>query len=207
MGKNILIAVVALVVGIVIGAAVKTATTPVTTTGGVTFEDETFLGDVTISGTVSSADLTASDDLTVTDDVTVSGKVTVAGHIVNTTDSITATTTLTGDSSTLQLLGASAEQVTITLPAATAGYHFTFVVTGALTGPTYLIDSAEGDNIEGILMVNDADVVCSGEDQLNIITDGEVVGDRVEIVSDGTSWYIMDSDVDAAGKMTCTDPS
>jgi hypothetical protein len=56
-------------------------------------------------------------------------------------------------------------------------------------------------------MVNDADVACAGEDFLNIVTDGEVVGDRVTVVSDGTSWYILDSDIDAAGKMTCTDPS
>jgi hypothetical protein len=53
-------------------------------------------------------------------------------------------------------------------------------------------------------MVNDADVACSNEDQLNIVTDGEVIGDRVQLMSDGTSWIILDSDVDAAGKMTCT---
>jgi hypothetical protein len=104
-------------------------------------------------------------------------------------------------------LAASAVQETITLPAVTSGLHFKFVVTGALTGVSTTIASAEGDNIEGILMVNDADVVCAGEDFLNIVTDGEVVGDRVELVSDGTSWYILDSDIDAAAKMTCTDPA
>lgn len=150
---------------------------------------------------------TTLTSLVLDEDLTVTGSATVAGSIINTVDTITATTTLTTDSSSLQLLAASANMSTITLPAATAGLQYTFVVTGALTGSSVIIDSAEGDNIEGILMVNDADVVCAGEDQLNIVTDGEVVGDRVTVLSDGTSWYILDSDIDAAGKMTCTDPS
>lgn len=158
-------------------------------------------GDTDFTNVVASQDVTAGNDLVV------SGKATVAGSIINTADTITSTTTLTTDSSGLQLLAASANMSTITLPAATAGLQFTFLVTGALTGSSVVIDSAEGDNIEGLLMVNSADVVCSGEDQLNIVTDGEVVGDRVTIISDGTSWYIGDSDIDAAGKMTCTDPS
>jgi len=197
--------VAALVVGIALGAV--GAGMHQSSLGGVTIEDETFVGSVTVGGTLTAADITVTDDLTVTDDVAVSGKLTVAGSIINTADTITATTTLTTDSSTIQLLPASANMTTITLPAVTSGLRFTFLVTGALTGSSVVIASAEGDNISGILMVNDADVVCDAEDFLNIVTDGEVVGDRVEIVSDGTSWYIMDSDVDAAGKMTCTDPS
>jgi hypothetical protein len=192
--------IIALVVGVIIGAGLMSFNKGATL-GGVTIEDETFKHNVTVEGTLTSA------DIGVTDDLTVAGKVTVAGSIINTADTITATTTLTTDSSTIQLLPASANMTTITLPAVTSGLRFVFAVTGALTGSAVVIDSAEGDNIEGILMVNDTDVACEGEDQLNIITDGEVIGDRVEIVSDGTSWYILDSDIDAAGKMTCTDPT
>jgi hypothetical protein len=177
----------------------------VLTSGGTV--TERIVEKMNLSGVTNLDSLTLSEDLIVTDDLTVSGKATVAGQIVNTPDTITATTTLTADSSTVQLLAASANMSTITLPAATAGHLFTFVVTGALTGSSVVIASAESDNIEGILMVNDTDVACAGEDFLNIVTDGEVVGDRVSLVADGTSWYILDSDIDAAGKMTCTDPS
>lgn len=136
-----------------------------------------------------------------------SNLLTATGGIVKDTGSITATTTLTSASDNIQLLPVSADTSVITLPAAADGLDLTFIVTGAQTGASITIDSAEGDNIEGILQVNDADVVCAGEDQLNIVTDGEVVGDRVQLISDGTSWYIGDSDWDAAAKLTCTDPS
>ena len=70
MSKHILTAVVALVVGIVIGAAVLTAKPQL---GGVTIEGETFLGPVAFTGTVTqsgavttSADATLSNDLLLT---------------------------------------------------------------------------------------------------------------------------------------------
>jgi hypothetical protein len=154
-----------------------------------------------IDAPVTSSTGTFSSTLSVT------GATTLSSGIILDTGSITATTTLTSASDNYQLLPASANAITITLPAATDGLRYEFVVTGALTGGFVTIDSAEGDNINGILMVNDTDVACEGEDQLDIVTDGEVIGDRVELISDGTSWYILDSDVDAAGKMTCTDPT
>ncbi len=66
MSKQLLTAVVALVVGIVIGAAVLTAKPNL---GGVTIEDETFVGTVTINDAVVSDDLSVTDDLTVAKDL------------------------------------------------------------------------------------------------------------------------------------------
>lgn len=137
----------------------------------------------------------------------VTGGTTLSSGIILDTGAIVATSTLTSTSDNNQLLGASAVFTTVTLPAATDGLSYKFVVTGALTGEETLIDSAEGDNISGLLQVNGADVACSAEDQINIITDGEVIGDFVELLSDGTNWYIVGSQADAADKMTCTDPS
>lgn len=162
-------------------------------------------GDSNFINLVASGDVTSGDDVVVGDDLTVAGKATVAGQITNTPDEITATTTLTSDSSTMQFLASSSAMATITLPPVSeAGTMFTFVVTGPQTGSSVVISSAEGSNIQGILMVNDADVACADEDQLNIVTDGEVIGDRVTIISNGVNWFILDSDIDAAGKMTCT---
>jgi hypothetical protein len=79
MGK-VLTYVAALVVGIAIGAVIVGATGG--SLGGVTIEDETFVG------TVTASDIVINDDLTVTDDATVSG-----GKLI-VTDSNTATSTV-----------------------------------------------------------------------------------------------------------------
>ncbi len=122
---------------------------------------------------------------------------------------ITGTSTLSASASNVQLLGTSANMTTITLPAVTAkkGLSLRFQVSGALTGASVTIDSAEGDNIEGTLIVAGAVVDCDAEDQINIVTDGENIGDYVELMSDGTQWLLVDSGVLTAAKMTCTDPS
>lgn len=125
------------------------------------------------------------------------------------TVAVTATTTLTASQSgTHVLLSGSNGLTTITLPpVADAGSNFSFHVSGALATGNVVVDSAEGDNIEGTLIVAGAVVDCDAEDQINFVTDGENLGDYVEIVSDGTSWLIVDSGVLTSAKMTCTDPS
>ena len=42
----------------------------------------------------------------------------------------------------------------VTLPAVESGLNFRFVVANAFDTSNYIIDSAEGDNIDGILVVN-----------------------------------------------------
>jgi len=101
----------------------------------------------------------------------------------------------------------SASGTSITLPAARDEVSYKFVVNGALDSANVVIASAEGDNIEGTLIVAGAVVDCAAEDQINFVTDGENVGDYVELYSDGTSWLIGDSGVLTSAKMTCTDPS
>lgn len=79
----------ALVVGVIIGAALVNVVPQGAPLSGVTIEDETFKGTVTVEGTLTAADVVATDDLTVTDDVTVSG------GAVDVTTSNTATSSLT----------------------------------------------------------------------------------------------------------------
>lgn len=121
--------------------------------------------------------------------------------------SVYATSTLNmKESGTNYMLSASG--TTITLPAVTQkGTHYRFTVAGALDTGNVIIDSAEGDNIDGTLIVAGAVVDCRGEDQINFVVDGEAEGDYVEVMSDGTQWLIVDSGVLTAAKMTCTDPS
>jgi len=101
----------------------------------------------------------------------------------------------------------AASGTTVTLPAAKDGGFLRFVINTAFDTANVIIDSAEGDNIEGALIVAGAVVDCDAEDQLNFVNDGENLGDFVELVSDGTSWYIGASGALTASKLTCTDPS
>lgn len=115
------------------------------------------------------------------------------------------TLSINDSGATVMMTGSSTQ---ITLPAVSqTGATFRFQISGASTGYNWIIYSAEGDNINGTLSVNNADVACSGEDQLNFVVDGETIGDFVELISDGSQWLITGSDVETAAKLTCTDPA
>ena len=132
----------------------------------------------------------------------------LGGGAVVGTASVAANTTLTtANCGELITLDDSDGGSTVTLPAATAGCFLWITVGTAFDTANIVIDSAEGDNIEGLLQVNAADVACSGEDQINVVQSAEAVGDRVALMSDGTSWFIVDGAADVAGALTCTDPS
>lgn len=132
----------------------------------------------------------------------------LSGGAVVGTVSVAANTTLTTAScGEIVVLNDSDGGSTVTLPSATAGCDIAFVVGTAFDTANIVIDSAEGDNIEGLLQVNAADIACSGEDQINVVQTAETVGDRVSLMSDGSSWFILDGAADAAGALTCTDPS
>jgi len=95
---------------------------------------------------------------------------------------------------------------TVTLPDVMAGLNFSFIV-GA-TDPTtaWIIDSAEGDNINGVLTVNGALVAAEADDQINFVASTAVSGDRIDLTCDGTNWYVKGVG-SAAGSITATDPS
>ena len=119
---------------------------------------------------------------------------------------LAAAATLTAaDSGTTYILKA-AEGKTITLPALKSGINFKFIVGSAFATSDWIIDSAEGDNIEGLLIVNGASVVAAGEDQINFVNSAETVGDHVSLSCDGTNWFVSGAG-NAAGSITVTDPS
>jgi len=115
-----------------------------------------------------------------------------------------ATTTLVAlDSGTTYFLSASG--TTITLPAVTnKGVNYKFVAAGALDTGNVIITSAEGDNIEGSLIVAGAVVDCDDVDVITFVVDGENLGDFVNVYSDGTNWFIGSSGALTTSKMTCS---
>lgn len=80
---------------------------------------------------------------------------------------------------------------TITLPAVSnAGFRATVLVGFAITTNAVLA-SAEGDNLEGCLTVAGAVVDVNAADQINFVATAENLGDRVDVISDGTRWHVV----------------
>ena len=157
----------------------------------------TITGAATVGGTLAVTGAT-----TLTGDVTMSGAVTM----LEKSESISADNTITAaESGTTYYLNTTGATSTLPAVGTATGTVYRFVVASALATENAIIDSAEGDNIEGTLIVAGAVVDCAGEDSVQFITDGENVGDYVEFRSDGQNWLIGDSGVLTAAKMTCTD--
>jgi hypothetical protein len=121
-------------------------------------------------------------------------------------ETLAAAQTLTAADSGKTFILSAAAGATIVLPALKSGVHFKFIIGSAFATTDWIIDSAEGDNIEGLLIVNGASVVASGEDQINFVNSAETVGDHVEFACDGTNWYVTGAG-NAAGSITATDPA
>ena len=117
--------------------------------------------------------------------------------LVNMTEALTATNTLTTADCGKTLLLNSATEFATTLPTPTAGCKLSFVVKAAPSSASYTIVTASSGNVF-IGHVESADLDASGDgdvstaDDTITIADGvAVVGDQLEMISDGTSWYYI----------------
>ena len=124
---------------------------------------------------------------------------------------ISAAQTLTAaDSGKVFILDAAAG-ATVTLPALEEGLNFKFIVGAAFATSNWVIASAEGDNINGIIAdmgSTVAGVPAAGEDQINFVNSAETVGDFVEFVCDyANSQWLVSGMCAANGGITATDPA
>jgi hypothetical protein len=125
---------------------------------------------------------------------------------------LTAASTLTAADSGKTLFLNSATEFATTLPSPAAGLRFRFVVKAAPSGASYTVVTASSANIL-IGGINELEVD-TGDDG-PYIADGDtitfadgvaVVGDYVDLVSDGTSWYVS-GQANADGGITLTQAS
>lgn len=124
---------------------------------------------------------------------------------------ISAAQTLTAaDSGKVFILDAAAG-ATVTLPALEEGLNFKFIVGAAFATSNWVIASAEGDNINGIIAdmgTTVAGVPAAGEDQINFVATAETIGDFVEFVCDSSnSQWLVSGMCAANGGITATDPA
>lgn len=124
---------------------------------------------------------------------------------------VSAATTLTAADSGKTIILDAAAGATVTLPALADGLRFKFVVGAAFATSNWVIASAEGDNISGIIMdmgSTVAGVPAAAEDFINFVNSAETVGDWVELVCDyGNSQWLVTGACSANGGITATDPS
>jgi len=122
-------------------------------------------------------------------------------------ETLDAAATLTeADSGKTFFLDAAAG-ATVTLPSVAKGLDFEFVVASAFATSNWVIDSAEGDNISGNLIVNGAAVAAAAEDQINFVNSAESVGDFIRLVADGAnSQWVVYGIGNSLGSITATDP-
>lgn len=123
-----------------------------------------------------------------------------AGKLTPTTD----TTLTAAQTGSVVNMGTAGLDVTLPPVATSNGVHFKFLVSAAFATTSMTVVSAEGDNIEGSVVVAGAIVDCAANDVLTFVNDGEDIGDFVELYSNGTNWLIGGSNALTAAKLTCT---
>lgn len=115
---------------------------------------------------------------------------------------LTGATTLTeADNGMALFLSATAEFAT-TLPAPFLGARFTFIVKAAPSGASYTVVSGSSANIiKGLQnsVAGDAGDSGTADDTITFVDGQAVAGDKVELFSDGTSWFAYAISKVAAG--------
>jgi hypothetical protein len=133
--------------------------------------------------------------------VTTSNSVT---RIREKTGTIAVATTLTAaDSGVVYTIPAATAGAEITLPTLKAGLNFKFIVAGAFATTDWTIVSSTSV-IYGVANVNSVSILGAAENTISFVASAETIGDYVNLVCDGTSWY-ADGFAAAAGGVTFTD--
>jgi hypothetical protein len=118
------------------------------------------------------------------------------------TEVVSATRTLTAAENGKIVILSSATEFVTTLPTAALGLRFTFIVGAAPSGASYTVVSASSANIiKGLQnsVAGDAGDSGTADDTITFVDGQAVAGDKVEVYSDGTSWFAYAISKVAAG--------
>jgi hypothetical protein len=168
----------------------KGATIVSTSAAGVeTVVDMTELA--TLGGvTASAAELNIMDGCTAT-----AAEINMAADSSANVETVAATNVIDAAESGKTFFLNHATEFVSTLPAVAAGLRFTFIVSGAPSGASYTIVTASSANVilGHVLTSQDAggsaDSETSGGDTITFVDSKAVVGDRVDVICDGTNWF------------------
>lgn len=113
-------------------------------------------------------------------------------HVNEAVEVVAADKTLTAGESgkTFSLQNATGED--IVLPALEAGLKYTFIVGAVFATTNWTVATATAAGvINGLATVAGALVAAAAEDSINFAFGAETIGDRVDVVCDGTSWLVV----------------
>lgn len=156
--------------------------------------------------------LNTAKDVALSGSVAISGDTTFTGGIIKPVKDLTAASTLSSSYSGYTLFLNSATEFATTLPAPSAGLNYKFIVKAAPAAASYTIVTGGSANII-IGGINELEVDTGDDgpydadaDTITFADGVAVVGDWVELVSDGTSWYLT-GQANADGGITVTKAS
>ena len=95
----------------------------------------------------------------------------------------------------------------VTLPAPVAGLAFQFTVGAAFATTNWtIVTNASANIISGSVEVAGAVVVAGTEDTISFVATAETIGDKIQLSSDGTNWFLSGSGA-LSGSITATTAS
>ena len=107
---------------------------------------------------------------------------------------LSSASTLSADDSGKTFLLALAGGFTTTLPAAAEGVTYRFIVSVAPTTAYIIVTDSSANVIHGQVATSEdaaGDVACAAaSDTVTFVASKAIIGDWVELTSDGTNWYI-----------------
>lgn len=117
---------------------------------------------------------------------------------------VTTTNVITAAESGKTFILNSATAFVSTLPAAAAGLRYTFIAGATqVTGGNHTIVPTDDNTVYGEYLVAGATIPASAEGSINWVADTILPGDRVDVICDGTNWYVSGAAA-ATGAITFT---
>jgi hypothetical protein len=122
--------------------------------------------------------------------------------VVTNTETVTAAKTLTSADSGKVIFINNATGFAITLPTPAAGLNFTVInITANTSGNHTLVSASSANVIKGNQnsVAGDAGDFGTADDTISFVANQSIAGDRVELYTDGTSWFAYATSKVAAG--------
>jgi hypothetical protein len=179
----------------------STAISLVGTVGGISLvADGAAAGDITLDSeddliltSTGKVTITNTEVVTISGGATITGVTTIVSSLITPSEILVATNNIEITQSGTVFILNHATEFASTLPtvASSAGVTFRFIVgvapdTGSFT---ILTDSLE-DKLQGVVTVDGASIGCVAQDTITFTASAALVGDWIELTSDGVFWYL-----------------
>lgn len=150
---------------------------------------------ITLRDPGAAASILTTTDATAAATTATAVEITMAADNSVNVETVAAANVITAAESGATFFLSAVAEFDSTLPAPAAGLRYTFIVAAAPAGSNYTISTNASDNVIVGHVIESADAGGSGDsetggaDTINFVASTAVVGDRVDVICDGTVWY------------------